>query len=45
MYNMYLMEQELQLASGIDEKLGDKMEAKLQQIMGVYQSKGGNLGF
>ena len=45
MYNMYLMEQEMQLASSIDEKIANKMEAQLQQIMGLYQSKGGNLGF
>ena len=45
MYNMYLMEQEMQLASSIDEKIANKMEAQLHQIMGLYQSKGGNLGF
>jgi len=45
MYHLYVLQQELQLAQLLDEKKAKTMAAQLQQLAGLYQSKGGNLGF
>ena len=45
MYHLYVLQQELQLAQLLDEKKAETMAAQLQQLAGLYQSKGGNLGF
>ena len=45
MYHLYILQQELQLTQLVDTKLAEKMDAHLQQLLALYQTKGGNLGF
>ena len=45
MYHMYLMQQEVQLAELVDAKQAQQMNAQLQQLVGIFQSKGGSLGY
>ena len=45
MYHLYILQQELQLTRLVDTKLAEKMDAHLQQLLALYQTKGGNLGF
>ncbi len=45
MYHLYILQQELQLTQLVDTKLAEKMNAHLQQLLALYQTKGGNLGF
>ena len=45
MYHLYIMQQELLQVQNVDEKLAEKMENQLQQLVALYQTKGGNLGY
>ena len=45
MLHIYILEHLTQIASQIDEKLGNEYESKLDAALNRFQEKGGNLGF
>ena len=44
MLHIYVLEHLTQLASQVDEKLGDEYSLRLDALLRTYQEKGGNLG-
>ena len=45
MLHIYLMQQLLQIADGVDKKWADQLESEIGAAVGLFQNKGGNLGF
>ena len=45
LYHIYVMQQELQLAQLVNEKVAGQMENQLASVIERYQSKGGKIGY
>jgi hypothetical protein len=44
MYNLYAMQQMTDIVARFDKSKANKMSAELNQLISLYQSRGGSLG-